>query len=58
MVGFNLPMNVFYNNTVISLLPMDYEPKKRLIKIDNFNIDDFTKAIQDNYYVKMEESKF
>ena len=58
VVGFNLPINVFYNKTLLSLLPMDYEPKKRLIKIDNFNIKEFVKLIQDKYYVKLEESKF
>ena len=58
VVGFNLPIKVSYNNTVVELLPMDYEPKKRLIKIDNFNIDNFIKAIQENYYLLTEDSKF
>lgn len=58
IVGFNLPINVSYNNTNITLLPMDYEPKKRLLKIENFNIDSFIKTIQDNYYLKIEEGKF
>ena len=58
VVGFNLPINVVYQNNAISLLPMDYESKKRLIKIDNFNVKEFVKLIQDKYYVKLEESKF
>ena len=58
VVGFNLPINVVYKNNAISLLPMDYESKKRLIKIDNFNVKEFVKLIQDKYYVKLEESKF
>jgi len=58
VVGFNLPIKVNYNNTLVELLPMDYEPKKRLIKIDNFNIDNFIKSIQENYYLLTEDSKF
>ena len=58
VVGFNLPINIVYNNNTISLLPMDFESKKRLIKIDNFNVKEFVKLIQDKYYVKLEESKF
>ncbi|MEI7589333.1 MAG: M1 family metallopeptidase [Chitinophagia bacterium] len=58
VVGFNLPINVSYNNSNITLLPMDYESKKRLINMDNFNVKEFVKLIQDNYYVKMEEGKF
>jgi len=58
VVGFNLPINVLYNQNTISLLPMDYESKKRLIKIDNFSLKEFVKLIQDKYYVKLEESKF
>jgi aminopeptidase N len=58
VVGFNLPIKVSYNNKLVELLPMDYEPKKRLIKIDNFNIENFIKAIQENYYVLTEDSKF
>ena len=58
VVGFNLPIKVSYNNTVVELLPMDYEPKKRLIKMDNFNIENFIKAIQENYYLLTEDSKF
>ncbi len=58
VVGFNLPINVVYKNNAISLLPMDYESKKRLFKIDNFNVKEFVKLILDKYYVKLEESKF
>ena len=58
VVGFNLPIKVSYNNTVVELLPMDYEPKKRLIKMDNFDIENFIKAIQENYYLLTEDSKF
>ena len=58
VVGFNLPLKVAYNNSIVELLPMDYEPKKRLIKMDNFNIENFIKAIQENYYLLTEDSKF
>ena len=58
VVGFNLPINVVYDHTTLSLLPMDYEPKKRLIKMEKFNVKELAKLIQDKYYVKLEESKF
>jgi len=58
VVGFNLPINIVYNTISISLLPMDYEPKKRLIKMEKFNVKEFAKLVQDRYYVKLEESKF
>lgn len=51
--GFNLPIHVNYQNKVETLMPLDYQPKKRLMAENNFEINAFANAIEKMYYVKM-----
>ena len=51
--GFNLPIHVNYQNKVETLMPLDYQPKKRLMADNNFEINAFANAIEKMYYVKM-----
>jgi len=50
--GFNLPININYQNKLESFLPLDYQPNKRLILQDNFDVNAFANAIEKMYYVK------
>jgi hypothetical protein len=36
-------------------MPMDYQPQQRLIKDPNFNLQDFVKTIENQYYVRLEQ---
>jgi hypothetical protein len=38
-------------------MPMDYQPQQRLIQDANFNVQDFVKTIESQYYLKLEEVK-
>ena len=51
--GFNLPINLNYQNKFESFLPLDYQPNKRLILQDNFDVNAFANAIEKMYYVKI-----
>lgn len=51
--GFNLPIHVNYQNKVETLMPLDYQPKKRLMADNNFDVNAFANAIEKMYYVKM-----
>ncbi len=51
--GFNLPIHVNYQNKMESLMPLDYQPKKRLITANNFDINAFANAIEKLYYAKI-----
>ena len=51
--GFNLPIHVNYQDKVESLMPLDFQPKKRLIQQNQFDINAFAKAIEQLYYVKI-----
>ncbi|MEN9382511.1 MAG: hypothetical protein RI940_1394 [Bacteroidota bacterium] len=51
--GFNLPLHFNYQNKTFDFLPLDYTPQKRLIKLDNFDIIAFGKAIEQLYYVQI-----
>lgn len=51
--GFNLPIHVNYQNKLESLMPLDYQPKKRLITANNFDINAFANAIEKLYYAKI-----
>ncbi|NDF60735.1 MAG: hypothetical protein EB100_06595, partial [Crocinitomicaceae bacterium] len=50
--GFNLPIHLNYQNKLESFLPLDYQPNKRLILQDNFDVNAFANAIEKMYYVK------
>ena len=41
--GFNLPVHINYQNSVESLMPLDFQPKKRLVQQSSFNINNFAK---------------
>jgi aminopeptidase N len=51
--GFNLPIHVNYQDKLESLMPLDFQPKKRLIQQNQFDINSFAKAIEQLYYVKI-----
>ena len=51
--GFNLPIHVNYQDKLESLMPLDFQPKKRLIQQNQFDINAFAKAIEQLYYVKI-----
>ncbi len=51
--GFNLPIHVNYQDKVENLMPLDFQPKKRLIQNTSFDINTFAKAIEQLYYVKI-----
>jgi hypothetical protein len=36
---------------------MDYQPQQRLIQDSNFNLQDFVKTIESQYYIRLEEVK-
>jgi len=36
-----------------NLMPLDFQPKKRLIQNTSFDINTFAKAIEQLYYVKI-----
>ena len=50
--GFNLPIHLNYQNKLESFLPLDYQPNKRLILQDNFDVNAFANTIEKMYYVK------
>jgi aminopeptidase N len=50
--GFNLPVHINYQEKMESLMPLDFQPKKRLIQQSTFDINQFAKAIEQLYYVK------
>ena len=46
-------MKLNYQNKLESLMPLDYQPKKRLITANNFDINAFANAIEKLYYAKI-----
>jgi hypothetical protein len=48
-----MPLHFTYLNQTFDFLPLDYTPQKRLIKLDNFDIIAFGKAIEQLYYVQI-----
>ena len=57
MTGFNLPLHFSYLGKNYSFMPMDYQPQQRLIQDPNFNLQDFVKTIESQYYIKLAEVK-
>jgi aminopeptidase N len=55
VTGFNLPLHFNYLGKKYSFMPMDYQPQQRLIKDPNFNLQDFVKTIETQYYVRLEQ---
>ena len=57
VTGFNLPLHFIYLDKNYSFMPMDYQPQQRLIQEPNFNLQDFVKTIESQYYIKLAEVK-
>jgi aminopeptidase N len=55
--GFDMPLYFKYEGVDFSLLPSDYMPQKRLIKLAKFDPKAFGEAIELQYYVKIEQGK-
>ena len=53
--GFNLPLHFNYLGKKYSFMPMDYQPQQRLIQDPNFNLQDFVKTIESQYYLRLEQ---
>jgi aminopeptidase N len=54
VTGFNLPLHFNYLGKNYSFMPMDYQPQQRLIQDPNFNVKDFVKTIESQYYILLE----
>jgi aminopeptidase N len=57
VTGFNLPLHFTYLGKNYSFMPMDYQPQQRLIQETNFNLQDFVKTIESQYYIILAEVK-
>ena len=57
VTGFNMPLKFKYEGVDFTLLPSDYQPQKRLIKLDNFNVATFGATIKNQYYVEVNNEK-
>jgi aminopeptidase N len=57
VTGFNLPLHFNYLSKNYSFMPMDYQPQQRLIQDPNFNLNDFVKTIENQYYLRLEQVK-
>jgi hypothetical protein len=57
VAGFNLPLHFNYLGKKYSFMPMDYQPQQRLIQDPNFNLQDFVKTIESQYYIVLAEVK-
>ena len=55
VTGFNLPLHFSYLGKKYSFMPMDYQPQQRLIQDPNFNVKDFVKTIESQYYIRLEQ---
>jgi hypothetical protein len=55
VTGFNLPLHFNYLDKNYSFMPMDYQPQQRLIQDPNFNVKDFVKKIESQYYIRLEQ---
>jgi aminopeptidase N len=55
VTGFNLPLHFNYLDKKYSFMPMDYQPQQRLIQDANFNLQDFVKTIESQYYIRLEQ---
>ena len=55
VTGFNLPLHFNYLGKKFSFMPMDYQPQQRLIQDPNFNLQNFVKTIESQYYLRLEQ---
>ena len=51
VAGFDMPLNFKFEGADFTLLPSDYQPQKRLIKLAHFDTKAFADAIKRQYYV-------
>ena len=57
VTGFDMPLHFIFNGKQFDFLPLDYQPQKRLIQLDQFDIKDFAEAIKKQFYVEVIEEK-
>ena len=57
VTGFNLPLHFSYLGKNYSFMPLDYQPQQRLIQEPNFNLQDFVKTIESQYYIRLAQVK-
>ncbi len=55
VVGFDLALNFNYLGSQIALRPIDYVPQKKLFPNESFDIIEFIKELERNYYIKAVE---
>ena len=55
VVGFDLALNFNYFGSLVSLRPIDFVPQKKLFTNQSFDIDEFIKELERNYYIKAVE---
>ena len=53
VAGFDMPLNFKFEGADFTLLPSDYQPQKRLIKLAHFDTKAFADAIKRQYYVEV-----
>jgi replication initiation and membrane attachment protein DnaB len=58
VVGFDLPIRFNYFGNEIFLRPIDYVPQKKSFANQSFDIDEFIKELERNYYIKAVEEHY
>ena len=58
VVGFDLALNFNYFGSLVSLRPIDFVPQKKLFTNQSFDIDEFIKELERNYYIKAVEEHY
>ena len=53
IAGFNMPLHFNYQDQHFEFLPADYQPQKRLIKLNQFDIKAFAEEVKKQYYVEV-----
>jgi aminopeptidase N len=53
IAGFNMPLHFNYQEQHFEFLPADYQPQKRLIKLNQFDIKAFAEEVKKQYYVEV-----
>jgi aminopeptidase N len=53
VTGFNMPLHFNYQDKHFEFLPADYQPQKRLIKLNQFDLKAFAEEIKKQYYVEV-----
>jgi aminopeptidase N len=53
VAGFNMPLHFNYQDKHFEFLPADYQPQKRFIKLNQFDLKAFAEEIKKQYYVEV-----